>query len=355
MITWKNWKPWRLRQSPNARVDLYTNLADLLDAGIPEQDALGLVWRALSENGTEKGRPAACAATAWLDALERSESFDVAVRGWVPAAEQLLFTGRSEGKRVAALRQAAELAERAGQLRKAIVGNMFYPMVLAILAVWMIWLMGTQIIPVLADARPGASWRGVGAHLITASRLLDQWGAVILAAIVGLLVAVMASLPRWITWPRRWLDMNLPPWSIYRVVQETSFLMALAAQMQSGVSIDEAIKELGDAAPAWLRSRLHAILEHLEGGDSLADAMELAANAFPSGDIVGQIGIFERSGNLTDRMPALARNRVARAVARIQVQMSTLNMLLMGAIAMVIAGVGVGLVDLMDQTTSAVQ
>ena len=348
------WKQWRLRSAPGARADLYHNLADLLEAGIPEAEALPLLWNAQSENGKERGRPAACAVAAWQDALERAEPFQAALRGWVPAAEHLLFTGPSEGRRVAALRQAADLAERAGQLRQAVLGNLFYPAILALLAIWMVWLMGTRIIPVLAAARPGADWHGAAAQLIFASRLLDRWGPLLLLALAAAGTAVFASLPRMTGWPRHWLDVNLVPWTTYRVVQETSVLLALAAQMQSGVAIDLALRDLAEGSGPWLRHRLTAILDHLEGGESLGLSMELAGHSFPSGDVVGQIGIFERSGTLTDRLPILARNKVTRAVARIQAQMALVNIGLMGTIAVVIAGTGLGLVDLMDQTTTGV-
>jgi type II secretory pathway component PulF len=349
-----DWKQWRLRHSPTAREDLYENLADLLDAGIPEADALQLLWDALAEKGREKGRPAACAVAAWQEALERADTFEQALRGWVPAAEQLLFTGPNEGKRVEALRQAADMAKRAGELRKAVLGNLFYPGVLAGLAIWMVWLMGTQIIPVLAQNRPGGDWRGAAAKLISASELLDHWGGPLLLGLVGITVVVAVSLPRWTGWPRAWLDVNMVPWSTYRLIQETSLLLALGAQMQSGVGMNDAIRELAEGSASWLRHRLLAILDHLEGGENLGAAMELADHGFPSGDVIGQIDIFDRSGTLTDRLPILAAKRVARAISRIKTQMSLVNILLMGLISLAIAGTGLGLVDLMDQTTTGV-
>src|SRR3546814_14079269 len=97
----------------------------------------------------------------------------------------------------------------------------------------------------------------------------DWWLHVIF--VILLLAGVFYSLPRWNGWPfsprlRVWLD-NIPPWSIYRYLNGTVFVMAMAS-LTAADSPEHGLYEMKqNATGRWLRSRIDRIHKYLSGGD----------------------------------------------------------------------------------------
>ncbi|EOF7659938.1 TPA: hypothetical protein ACP3Z7_004795, partial [Pseudomonas aeruginosa] len=70
--------------------------------------------------------------------------------------------------------------------------------------------------------------------------LLDFCGspqndAVERVAVITLTVVVIVTLPTYRWKGRVWLDRMLPPWSIYRMLQGTTFLLNMAVMLNAGI------------------------------------------------------------------------------------------------------------------------
>jgi type II secretory pathway component PulF len=187
--------------------------------------------------------------------------------------------------------------------------------------------------------------------MVAAAAFIQVWLHWILLAVLLLAVAFFLALPRWNGSARVVLD-RYAPFSIYRVMQGSSWLIALSALVQAGMRIETAIEQLGRNASAWARARCEAALKGLRAGRNLGDSLERSGYEFPDREIISDIRLYASKSGFDEALRVLGDQWIADSVERVKGLMHIVfaaALLLVGLVVMFIAaGFGAMQMQLME-------
>ncbi len=117
----------------------------------------------------------------------------------------------------------------------------------------------------------------------------------------------------------------MPPYSIYRLIAGSGFLIAFSALQASGVTVEKALLKIGSVAGPWLRERIDDTLVGVKSGLNAGEALLNAGYQFPSREIVEDLCIYAEYGGFDAALKMLADEWLEEGVARITAQMRVLN------------------------------
>lgn len=181
------------------------------------------------------------------------------------------------------------LIEAGKRIRAAVLGGVAYPIILILISFAALYLFGIKIIPVFSRIVPDDKWVGLAADMVAFSRFVQDWLWLVALVILGVITAILGSLPYW-TGPLRAKFDAYPPWSVYRVVKGCAWLIAFSALVSAGVRVENALRMLHERATPWMRKRIEALLRGLGNGLSIGDALARSGYNFPDPDIVDDPG-----------------------------------------------------------------
>src|SRR5690606_30786578 len=108
-------------------------------------------------------------------------------------------------------------------------------------------------VPQFARILPAEQWTGAAAILRFIANAVNNYGSIALGALIVFLIWVVWSLPNMAKSPmRKWLD-KIPPWSIYRMLHGSTFLLNIAVLLQAGVRVQEVLKMMSRTGSPWLK------------------------------------------------------------------------------------------------------
>jgi type II secretory pathway component PulF len=158
----------------------------------------------------------------------------------------------------------------------------------------------------------------------------------IVIAVVALIVAVFVSMPYWRGGARNVMD-KFPPYSVYRLILGSGFLMAFSALQSAGITVEKSLFRLSEMANPWLRERLEGALFGVKSGLNCGEALRNAGYDFPSKEIVDDLCVYAKFRGFSDALKLIADEWMEEGVERISAQMKVLN-----SIAIVILAVVIG-------------
>jgi len=279
----------QFRSDCKTRQGIWRKLATLLKEGIPILSALQEI-RSLRKFSA----PAAVAIEEWIRGINNGRPLSEMVQPWVNTEEAMLIVaGEQSGSLEQALASAVKVASAGSAIRAAVLSGLAYPLFLLVVAFAVLYFFGFKIIPAFQKAAAPEVWTGLARTMIGAAAFI-QHGLPWLAAAAVLLVTVFfVALPRWNGRLRVLLDRHVP-FSIYRVMQGSSWLIALSALVQAGMRIETAIDQLGRNTSAWGRVRCEAALKGLRAGRDLGESLERSGNEFPDREIIADLRLYAR-------------------------------------------------------------
>ncbi len=172
------------------------------------------------------------------------------------------------------------------------------------------------------------------------------WVLIVLSPFVGILV-VGWSLRR--EFPGRRLLDRLPPWSIYRMMLGTEFLLGLSAMLESGIPVMAAFEQIRKTAPPYLRARIVPIMKIYRRTGKLGEAMERSRTRFPSEEIIVRLSLREKYGELGQALSEFARDWKEEGLPKIERQAQYLNYGAMTLATVAIGLLGIGILQIVQQ------
>jgi type II secretory pathway component PulF len=315
----------RLQLNTKARIRLYRKIATLLSNGLPLLRVLEELHLRESDGGRKPNEALAIVLADWKRTVQNGRMLSEAMRGWVPADEQMIImAGEQAGKIETALNAVVGVVESARRIRAAIVGGLVYPAAILSLVLTYLYLFGTKVIPEFGRIADPQNWRGTAKSMHLMSQFVQSWMPLIVALLVLLFVAVLVSMPRWRGSLRASAD-RLPPYSIYRLVVGSSFLMAFSALQQAGMTVEKCLSRMREGASPWLRERIDGALLGVKSGLNCGEALRNAGYGFPAKDIVDDLCIYAQFRGFSQALQMLADEWMAEGVATISSQMKVLN------------------------------
>jgi type II secretory pathway component PulF len=338
------------RQDAKTRKGIWKKLAKLLRDDIPLISGLQEI-----RNLRKPTEPTAIAIGNWISGLNNGRKLSDVIQPWVSREENMLIlAGEQSGTLETALLSVVQASEASAAIRSAVFSGLAYPFFLLVVAFGALYFFGFKIIPAFETAVPPGAWVGMARLMVDTAHFVQGWLHWIALLSVCLVVAVVVSLPRWNASLRVRLD-RYPPYSIYRVMQGSSWLIALAALVAAGVRIESAIEQLSKDASAWNRVRADAALRGLRAGRNLGQALERSGYEFPDREIISDLRLYASKSGFEEALRTIGEEWITESVVRVKALMNVVfgaAMLVVGGVIMFIAA---GFVAMQLQLTQILQ
>lgn len=326
---------WQFKSDAKTRQNLWRKLSKMLRDGIPIIAGLHELRQLKKPTA-----PVSIAIDDWIRGMNNGRKLSDVIQPWASAEESMLIlAGEQSGTLDDALNSVVKVSKAAAGVKSAVIGGLVYPIFLMTMAFGALYLFGYKIIPAFSKAARPDAWFGIARTMINTSDFVRHWLQWIVLGLVLLVIVFFVSLPRWNSRVRVLLD-RYPPYSIYRVMQGSSWLIALSALVQAGMRIETAIDHLGHGSPAWARVRGEAALKGLRAGRNLGDSLEKSGFEFPDREIISDIRLYSTKSGFDEALRIIGDEWITESVDRIKALMGSVfsvSMLLVGGLIMFIA------------------
>ncbi len=270
----------QFRRSRKHRFRIYRKLEGMLRMNEALSRCLDRLYQNASEMGKYPKRPSAVALREWFLKDRAGQGLSEAMEGWVPSSElYMIRAGEESGTMAKAFSSIQAMGERAREMKAAVTYAVAYPCFMIILVSFVLWMFGVNLIQNMRKTAPPQVMAAMG-DVAVVSDFIANWGIVVLASLVGLLIFITVTLPYWRGPLRSKFDMY-PPWSWYRVLQGSGFLLGLSALLGAQVPLKRALEILEEQATPWLRERIYSARQEVLRGRNLGEALRTGRYNFP--------------------------------------------------------------------------
>lgn len=316
----------------SVRVTFYTLMRDSIKDGIPVFEALREI-----EHGSKQLRlfPAHVIGDI-LNAIRGKRSqgpktLGEALRPWAdPVEATLIDAGEQSAKLDVGLNEAANLVQLKNRLQRTIIGEMTYPVILVLMLSGFLWMISSELIPVMQDIQPRVKWPAMARLLGWIADHSTFISAALLGSMVSLAVVFLISAPRWTGQLRDKFDRWVPPWTIYRKIQSAMVLNAISMLMDAGIPTSSAVNQLGAIGSPWQRMHMDRIQARMRRGKSDSEAIAGEPGEGMFDPMTGwEITMYGTRSNFAESMKGLSQRSTDRVERAIKTSLGLLRNLLM--------------------------
>src|SRR5690606_15667516 len=159
-------------------------------------------------------------------------------------------------------------------------------------------------------------WTGVGAQMAWMSDFVNTWLFPVLAFLAALVALVAFSMPRWTGPVRTRLD-RYPPWSLYRLIVGSGFMLTVSGMIKSGIPIPTILAMLQRGSGKWYREKLSRTLYHVNNGHNLGDALHRTGFRFPDAETVQDLRAYAGLNKFDETLEKLGTEWLEDSVEKI--------------------------------------
>lgn len=319
-------------------ISFYMKLARFLANGVPLLKALDIIY-AHETNDEKKQTVMSKIISDVRLSLKSGKSFAGAMAKWVNANDITQITaGEVSGKLGKALEDLVYLDDASGKIKSALWG-LAYPFALILVTCFYMYIFGARVVPAFSDIVPVEKWSASGKRMASFADFVmnDLW--IVFCCIFFLMLLSVFSLPRLTGSIRKILDI-FPPWSFYKLNTASGFMMSLAALLNAGVPVPEALSLLSAHASPWYKKHLISIRkEMLSGARNIGEAMLRAGHDFPDKEMITDLRSYAELDGFETLLEKLASQWLERVVSLVKVQIAIIKnvvLVIMGIIFMFI-------------------
>lgn len=309
------------------RISLYERMSAFLEAGIPVFDALEAIRSRMEKRKDIRAKMF----EEWLSVMRSGSRFSDAVKAWVPSSEYMLISsGEQGGRLVDGLKEATRLSTAAAKIKKAIIAGAALPALLFFMLGGMVAGFDVYMAPVFKNLLPVSQWPDSAQTLYGISHFITTfWYIIITGFVVGSGV-IAYTINGWVGRAREIFD-NLPPWSVYKNYQASSFLIGLASMLKAGVALNDALKMMLKNASPWLSVHINQMLSALKGGG--ANYGEALDTGLFDEETAGDISDYARLSSFENAIYTIGERMVVLGVERTNQKMDVAKNLMLFLVA----------------------
>ncbi|MDD4615683.1 MAG: type II secretion system F family protein [Alphaproteobacteria bacterium] len=275
---------WQFRMNRKVRYRIYRKLEGMLRSNEALSRSLDRLYQNVTEIGKYPKRPAAIALREWFLKDRAGISLSTAMEGWVPTGElYLIRAGEESGALARTLSFIQVMGERGREMREAVSYAIGYPAFITLLVGFVIWTFSVNLIANMRANAPKNVVESMGA-VVPFSDFIASYGLWVIFLLLIIVGTIATTLPFWRGAMRSKFDMY-PPWSWYRVMQGSGFLMGLSALLGSQVPLKRSLEILEEEGNPWIRERICAARQRVLRGHNLGEALRLSGTNFPAPEI----------------------------------------------------------------------
>ncbi|MFO0973519.1 MAG: type II secretion system F family protein [Phycisphaerae bacterium] len=320
---------------------LYSQMADLLKAGVPAMRALDVLCRqtpsaALVEILREVREDVSGGQTL-ADAMAKHPN------AFSELHVSMIRAGEKGGFLEEVLHRIATFAERQDELRNKVIGAMVYPCVLMMVGGLVVIFLLTSVVPKVRSFLRG-DLPAMTQLVFGLCDFLRDHGTV--AAGAGVMVVIVAGAALRSQSGRQMFDrylLRVPKIGpVITLVAVCRFCRILGTLLHNGVPVLQALKIARDSAGnRTLQAHIELATESVRKGETLAAPLG-KSGLFPL-DIVDMIAVGEESNNLENVLITIADSYEARLARRIDLTVRLLEPILLILMAVVVGFIAVSL------------
>lgn len=290
-------RQFQMRHSRKQRFRIYRKLEGMLRMNEALSRALDRLYQNVSEMGKYPNRPAAIALREWFLKDRQGMPLSEAMEGWIPDGElYMIRAGEESGTMAKALQSIQAVGERGREMRAAVSYAVAYPTFMMILVSFVLWMFGVNLIQNMRKTAPPRVMEAMGG-VAAVSDFIANWGIWVVVGVIAIAITISTTLPYWRGPIRAKLDMA-PPWSWYRVLQGSTFLLGLSSLLGSQVPLKRALEILEDQAKPWLKERINSAREEVLRGRNLGEALRIGRYNFPDPSVAIDLEILSERADV---------------------------------------------------------
>lgn len=271
---------FQFRTSKKQRFRIYRKLEGMLRMNEALSRSLDRLYLNASEMGKYPRRPAAVALREWFIKDRAGISLAESMEGWVPTGElYMIRAGEESGTMAKTLAAIQSVGEKAQQMKQAVSYAVGYPVFMIILVSFVLWTFGVNLISNMRKSAPDNVVAAMGGITVV-SDIINDWGITIILGIIAFFALIAVTLPTWRGPLRAKLDM-FPPWSWYRILQGSGFLLGLSSLLGAQVPLKRSLEILEEQGNPWIRERIGSAREEVLRGRNLGEALRVGKFNFP--------------------------------------------------------------------------
>lgn len=310
---------FQLRTSRKQRYRIYRKLQGMLNMNEALSRSLDRLYQNASEMGKYPKRPAAMALREWFLKDRQGLGLSAAMEGWIPDGElSLIRSGEESGMMGKAFASIQKVGERASQMRSAVTYAVAYPVFMMILVSFVLYMFGVNLIQNMRKTAPPKVMEAMGG-VADVSDFIANWGLWVLVGIFVACCFITWTLPIWTGKLRSKFDM-FPPWSWYRALQGSSFLLGLAALLGAQVPLKRALEILEDQARPWLRERINSARQEVLRGRNLGEALRVGQYNFPDPTVAIDLEILSERADVFSVIEAVTDEWIGDQIDALKAQ-----------------------------------
>lgn len=309
----------RMQFGAKRRIRLYTQLSMMLENRIMLIDALREMYLVASHDGRKPNNCEATVINSCYTSVSEGNSLSEGLRPWTNAYEAaVISSGERAGDVRGAFGDAIAMIEARQRIKQAVMGAAAYPVVLLGMLCFLLNIVANDLIPKLSAVSDPNAWTGPAHILYLIANFVTNWGKLALLGLFGAIVAIAVSLPRLCGKVRVRLD-DLAPWSIYRVIHGSIFLLNIAMLIRSGVLLKDALQiTWKNAGSAWLKERVHLVMDRLSAGAGFGDALSETGTNFPDKEAIRYLRLLSKLQGFDKVMAAFARQWLESTIEKVK-------------------------------------
>jgi toxin co-regulated pilus biosynthesis protein E len=288
----------------STRLRLLLRLAVAVRGGLTPADFL----RALADTEAMNGRLGHAKVYRKVEARMRSGEYAVyeALEELTTADDRCFLYAEDKVADLSSLLQMAyDTAEKKKVITAAIIKPFLLPMYLFVMACGLLLLGGTVMLPNFVTLMPVAQWEAPSRIVYEAGQILTKYWPFVVGAIAGLVGWVIWSLPNLHNKLRtKYLD-RVFPWSLYKSLQSSNFILNIAAMFKAKVPILDAVRGYAMVSTPYSASwalRMQLRLESEQTASDMRaldvgfidrntmDSMKILNNKLPADVVIQTIG-----------------------------------------------------------------
>ena len=321
----------------NERIQFYESLMGILEDGVPLDEALCTVGKAFSDNG-QKRHPVALACADIAQCVKGGATLADSCTRWVPYDENSLITsGEKTGNLAQAFRDCVRIIEVRQRIAKLVASATVLPSIVWSVMAALLYVIAIWMVPSMTRRSDPQAWTGVPALLYALSNFVSHYGMVTLIGVVGLILLSVATLPVFCGLPvsaaspewklhlasllqtLRVRAERLPPWSVYKAIHGSIFLLNMAVMLRSGINQHDALSTLQRNASPWLKERLSAIHYGVSAGKNFGSALKLSGHEFPDPMAMHFLEVLATRKGFAESMERFSNRWLEQTLQRVEV------------------------------------
>lgn len=333
---------------------LWQKLMKMMGNDVQMLQAIDEIRERRIENGG-RGSPETVALGAWGKSLRNGMRLSAAIDGWASSEEIMLISaGENSGRLPQAMDSTVRLMEAKRAILGAVMAGLAYPLVLVIMGFAVTYLFGFKIVPAFASVARGDEWTGLARVMMSIASFAQNWLWAAIAVAFVFICAFFYSLPR-LEGPLRITLDRFAPYNVYRILQGSTWLIALSSLVGAGMRIETALEQLARNGSDWLANRLEAALTEMRGGIDLGAALRKTGYGFPDPEIIEDLAVYASLSGFEHSLNTLATEWLAESVHRIRDQMRVVFGICILFVAGYIAFLVMGMMQMQLQMSDMLQ